>query len=266
MSTELKIRRFPIDNMKSNRNILIIGKRGTGKTTLLKDILYHIRKRVDTGYAIFPTQNTIRVFENCLPRSHIHNEYNPEVVRTLLNSLTEQKKTREIVLTLDDCVFDKGIMETQEMREIHMNGRHFHMWFINCVQDFMNLGPELRSQIDYVFVLKENSSSRRQKLHKYFFGMFKNYEDFSSVMDKCTNLHGCLVLDNTKVNNSIEDSIYYYKADPNIGRFRLGKSIYFKMDHYVTRPNDNTLSWGTLFCKALVIPIILLALLKMIVC
>ena len=228
--------------MKPNRTILIVGKRGTGKSTLLKDILYHIRKRVDTGFAISPTQDTIRMFEDCFPRSHIYNEYNLEVVRTLLNSLTsltEQKKTREIVFTLDDCMFDKGIMKTKEMREIHMNGRHLHMWFINCVQYLMDLGPELRSQIDYVFVLKENVISSRQKLHKYFFGIFEKYEEFSLVMDKCTNSHECLVLDNTQVNNSIEDSIYYYKADPNIGRFRLGKSIYFKLDHYFRRTDDN---------------------------
>lgn len=227
--------------MKPNRTILIVGKRGTGKSTLLKDILYHIRKRVDTGFAISPTQDTIRMFEDCFPRSHIYNEYNLEVVRTLLNSLTsltEQKKKREVVFTLDDCMFDKGIMKTKEMREIHMNGRHLHMWFINCVQYLMDLGPELRSQIDYVFVLKENVISSRQKLHKYFFGIFEKYEEFSLVMDKCTNSHECLVLDNTQVNNSIEDSIYYYKADPNIGRFRLGKSIYFKLDHYFRRTDD----------------------------
>jgi ABC-type dipeptide/oligopeptide/nickel transport system ATPase component len=228
--------------MKPNRTILIVGKRGTGKSTLLKDILYHIRKRVDTGFAISPTQDTIRMFEDCFPRSHIYNEYNLEVVRTLLNSLTsltEQKKKREIVFTLDDCMFDKGIMKTKEMREIHMNGRHLHMWFINCVQYLMDLGPELRSQIDYVFVLKENVISSRQKLHKYFFGIFEKYEEFSLVMDKCTNSHECLVLDNTQVNNSIEDSIYYYKADPDIGRFRLGKSIYFKLDHYFKRKVDS---------------------------
>lgn len=240
-ANKLRIRRFPIDKMKPNRTVLIVGKRGTGKSTLLKDILYHLRKRVDTGFAMSPTQDTIRMFEDCFPRSHIYNEYSLDVVRNMLvslTSLTEQNKTREIVFTLDDCMFDKGIMKTREMREIHMNGRHLGMWFINCVQYLMDLGPELRSQIDYVFILKENVISTRQKLHKYFFGIFEKYEEFSLVMDKCTNNHECLVLDNTQVNNSIEDSIFYYRADPKIGKFRLGKSIFFKLDHYFRRTNE----------------------------
>lgn len=241
MSAKLKIRRFPIDKMKPNRTILLCGRRGMGKSTLLKDILYHIRKRVDTGFAFSPTQDTIRMFEDCFPHSHIYNEYSLDVVKNIiasLTSLTEQNKHREVVLTLDDCMFDKGIMKTREMREIHMNGRHLHLWFINCVQYLMDMGPDIRSQIDYVFVLKENVIANRQKLHKYFFGIFEKYEEFSLVMDKCTNSFECLVLDNTQANNSIEDSIYYYKADPNIGRFRLGKSIYFKLDHYFRRRDD----------------------------
>jgi hypothetical protein len=75
-------------------------------------------------------------------------------------------------------------------------------------------------------------------LHKYFFGIFEKYEEFSLVMDKCTNNHECLVLDNTQVNNKIEECIFYYKADHKIGKFRLGKSIFFKLDHYFRRSND----------------------------
>lgn len=235
MANKLKIRRFPIDQMKANRIILIVGKRGTGKSTLLKDILYHIRKRVDLGVAMSPTTDTVKMFEDCFPRANIYNEYSLDVVRSILESMTalkDQGVKREMVLTLDDCMFDKGIMKTKEMREIHMNGRHLNMWFINSVQYLMDLGPDLRSQIDYVFALKENVISNRQKLHKYFFGIFERYDEFSLVMDKCTNNHECLVLDNTSPNNKIEDSIYYYKADPTLGRFRLGRSIYYKLDHY----------------------------------
>ena len=240
-SNKLKIRRFPIDKMKPKRTILLVGRRGTGKSTLLKDILYHIRKRVDTGFAMSPTQDTIKMFEECLPRSHIYNEYSLEVVRNILNSmeaLQEQGKNRELALSIDDCMFDKSIMKSKEMREIYMNGRHLGLWFINSVQYLMDLGPDIRSQIDYVFILKESVISTRQKLHKYFFGVFDKYEEFSLVMDKCTNNHECLVLDNTQVNNSISDSIFYYKADPNIGRFRLGRSIYFKLDHYFRIAQD----------------------------
>lgn len=239
----LKIKKFPIYSMKDHRVILVVGRRGTGKSTLVKDILYHIRKRVDVGFACSPTYDTQIMFEDCLPRSHIYTEYSVEMVRNLMtcmDSLKQQQKHRSAVLTIDDCMFDKTIMKSKEMRELHMNGRHLHLWFINSVQYLMDLPPDIRGQVDYVFCLKESVVANRQKLHKFFFGVFEKYEEFSMVMDKCTNNHECLVLDNTHPENNLEDCIFHYKANPNIGRFRLGKPIYYKLDHYFQRHTENS--------------------------
>ena len=221
--------------MKPRRTILIIGKRGTGKSTLLKDILYHMRKKVDIGFAMTPTFDTQQMFADCLPKSHIYNEYSLEAVGNIIGAMTslkEQGKERDAVLVLDDCMFEKGIMRSTEMREIHMNGRHLSLTFINAIQYLMDATSDIRSQIDYVFCLKDNVISNRQKLYKYFFGIFDKYEEFSLVFDTCTNNHECIVLDNTQVTNTVEDSVFYYKGDPTIGKFRLGRSIYFKLDHY----------------------------------
>lgn len=242
MAKKLKVKLFPIDDMKMNRVILVVGKRGTGKSTLVKDILYHLRNKVDIGFAMSPTYDTQKMFEDCLPQSHIYNEYSLETLRNLLTSmdyLKSQGKIRHAVLTIDDCMFDKGIMKTKDMRELHMNGRHLNICFINSVQYLMDMGPELRSQIDYLFVLKENTISMRKKLHTYYFGIFEKYEEFSMVMDKCTNNYECLVLDNTQKDNKIEDSVYYYKANPNIGKFRVGKTIYFKLDNMYQRESQS---------------------------
>ena len=236
--TKLKIRRFPIDEMKPHRVILIIGKRGTGKSTLLYDILYHLRKQIDIPFAMSPTFDTVRMFEKCLPHSHVYDEYSLEAVQNIIKqmkALKEVGKPRTAMLAMDDCMFDKTVLKSKEIREVFMNGRHFNVFFINCMQYVMDMPPDLRSQVDYLFVLKENIIANRQKIWKYFFGMFDKYAEFSLVMDKCTNNHECLVLDNTKPESEIANSIFYYKADPNLESFRVGRSIYFKLDQYFRR-------------------------------
>lgn len=236
--TKLKIRRFPIDEMKPHRVILIIGKRGTGKSTLLYDILYHLRKKIDLPFAMSPTFDTVRMFEKCMPKSCIFDEYSLEAVQNIIKqmkALKELGKDRSALLAMDDCMFDKTVLKSKEIREVFMNGRHFNVYFVNCMQYVMDMSPDLRSQVDYLFVLKENIISNRQKIWKYFFGMFEKYNEFSAVMDKCTNNHECLVLDNTKPESEITNSIYYYKADPNLEAFRVGRSVYFKLDQYFRR-------------------------------
>jgi len=64
--------------------------------------------------------------------------------------------------------------------------------------------------------LREPVINQRKKLHQYFFGLFPTYEEFSTVMDKCTENFECLVLDQTQITNKIEDCVYFYKADPKI--------------------------------------------------
>lgn len=237
----LKIRRFPIDEMKEHRIILVIGKRGTGKSVLLRDIMYRLRKRIDIAFAMSPTLDTIKMFEECLPKSHVFDDYSLEQVQNIMKqmkALKEENKHRSGLLVLDDCMFDKKIMKSTEMREIHMNGRHFNLYFINSMQYVMDMGPDLRSQVDYLFVLKENVISNRQKIHKYFFGMFQDYDEFSLVMDKCTNNHECLVLDNTQPENDLSNCVYYYKANKDLESFRVGRSIYFKLDRYFGRTSE----------------------------
>lgn len=239
----LRIQRFPMHEMKDYKNILLIGKRGTGKSTLLKHILYEIRKRVNFGIGMSPTLDTIMMFEDCMPSSHIYDQYNLNAVTNLiatLKALKEQGRPRTACLALDDCMYAKGIMKSEEMREIHMNGRHFHLWFINSVQYLMDLGPDLRNQIDYVFVLREPIRANREKLHKYFFGIFPTYEEFSLVMDKTTENHECLVLDATQKTNNIEDCIFYFKANPNIQKFMLGNEIYFKLNHMFQKKKSHS--------------------------
>ena len=236
----LRLTKFPMSEMKRDKIILVVGRRGTGKSTLVKDILFHNRKKLDTGFMMTPTYDTQEEFRDCFPDSHIYNEYSIETVKNIIQtaeSLKQQGKERHLLLVADDCMYEKRIMKSTEMRNIHMNGRHLNVMFVNSVQYLMDIGPDLRGQIDYVFCLREATRSTREKLHKYFFGIFDKFSEFGMVMDRCTNNREALVLDNTQTTNKIEDCVYFYKANPNIGKFRIGRSIYYKLDYLFKKNN-----------------------------
>ena len=231
-----------MEAMQPHCTVLIVGKRRSGKSTLLRDILYHLRNKVDMAFAMTPTYETTAMFEACMPTSHVFNDYNLEQVTNILNNLKalkEEKKERSTLLVLDDCMYDKKIMRSVEMRKIHMNGRHFNLYFINCVQYLMDIPSEIRSQIDYVFAFKDSIRKNREKLFNYFFGMFNTFHDFELVFNQCTNNYECLVLDASQCDNDISKGIHYYKANINIEPFTVGRSIYFKLDKFYKRKNQN---------------------------
>ena len=89
------------------------------------------------------------------------------------------------------------------------------------MQYCMDLTPDLRANVDYVFILRENIVQNREKLYRSFFGIFPTFDMFNQVMNSCTENYECLVLDNTSKSNKIEDCVFWYKASLH-KNFRIG--------------------------------------------
>jgi hypothetical protein len=207
---------------------VFIGKRGTGKSTLVKDILYYCRK-IPIGTAISATEDGNQYYSSFIPDLFIHSEYKPEVIQSVIN---RQKKTimsskkedcknkNDAFVLLDDCMYDKRMIRDPNIRGIFMNGRHWRLMFILTMQYCMDLPPDLRANIDFVFVLRENIVQNQDKLYKNFFGIFPDASTFRDVMNSCTEGYDCMVLDNTSRSNKIEDCIFWYKAKPD-RKFRI---------------------------------------------
>ena len=94
----------------------------------------------------------------------------------------------------------------------------------------------MRTQIDYVFTMKENTIQNRLKLYKMFFGVFGTFDDFQAVLERCTQNYECLCLDNTLQSNSPQDCVFWYKARVDHAPFRLCARVYYHLDDQRRRP------------------------------
>ena len=233
-----KIKKFDTSNIKPGRIILIIGKRGCGKSTLLRDLLCRMKDGIDFSVAMTPTADSASMFRSHMPDACVYDRFVQAKVDKIVAVAKEcnaKGKPKNFALVLDDCMYDKNVVKGVAMRTIFFNGRHFGLTFINIMQYVMDLSPDLRTQVDYVFALKENIIANRIKLWKYFFGMFSHFDDFSAVMDRCTNNFECLCLDNTVNSTSIQDCVSWYKADTSLGDFQIGRPVYFSLEKATAR-------------------------------
>ena len=229
---QLRVRKCDPQQMEPHRIILFIGKRGTGKSKLLADIMYHIHDKVDFGLAMTPTEESAAVFRETMPEAWIYNSFSSSKLDAMLSiqrGLGKKGKQRDLFVVMDDCMYDKKVMKGTSIRDLFMNGRHLKVTFCNAVQYIMDMGPDLRTQVDYVFALRENIISNKIKLHRYFFGMFDKSEDFTRVLDRCTENFSCLVLDNTVPTTRMEDCVFWYRADVELPPFKMGKPLYWKL-------------------------------------
>ena len=60
-----------------------------------------------------------------------------------------------------------------------MNGRHFKILFLITMQYPLGIPPNLRSNIDYVFILRDNTVGNRKRIYENYAGMFPNFDIFS---------------------------------------------------------------------------------------
>jgi hypothetical protein len=241
----IKMVEYNLKNMVVNPAIVIIAKRGSGKSFLTRDILYHLRG-VPSGMIISSTEKKSPLYVDFFPDLFIHYEITDNLLSKLLmrqdliceKEKKKAKKGKKIdpraILVMDDCLSKKGAWaKDQSILEIMMNGRHYKLTYILIMQYMLGITPELRTQFDYIFLLRENIATSKKKLYDHYAGMFPTYSIFETVFKACTDDYGCMVIDNREPKDLIEEQVFWYKAKvPPEFHFGSKKFRIFNKDYY----------------------------------
>lgn len=239
-ATCLQIKKFDATIISQKRRsesapiICVIGKRNTGKSEVIRNLLYHNRT-IPTGIVISPTESGNSFYSKFCPDLFIHHEFNPDLLRIILKRQKRKVKLygknpkNDFFLILDDCMYNsKEICNNIHIKEIFRNGRHFQIMLIMSAQYVMDLPVSLRSNIDYVFCMRENNIQNAERLYKSFFGIFSNKNMFIQAFNVITENYGSIVLDNLSRSNRICECVYWFRAPFPPPVFRLGSAKMWK--------------------------------------
>ena len=253
----LELRKFDMKSIsfKPNENkgpvVVLIGKRDTGKSFLVRDLLYY-QQEIPIGTVISGTEEGNGFYANMVPKLFVHNEYNTAIIenilkrqRTVLKQIKKEMETykrstidpRAFVI-LDDCLYDATWTRDKMMRLLFMNGRHWKVMLVITMQYPLGIPPTLRTNIDYVFILRENYIANRRRIYENYAGMFPTFESFCQVMDQCTENYECLVINNNSKSNKLHDQVFWYKADSH-GEFRLGSKEFWELSKGVSSDDED---------------------------
>jgi hypothetical protein len=208
--------------------IVVIGKKDTGKSFLVRDILYHTQSCFPIGTVISGTEVANEFFQHMVPSKLIHDKYRPEIVggmiRRQLSMKTNRNKDKQTgrgdsstvdpraFLILDDCLYDASWIKEESTRYVFMNGRHIDLMTIITMQYPLGITPNLRTNVDFVFILRESIVNNRRRIYDNYAGMFPTFEMFCHFMDQCTENFECLVICNGVQSNRLEDQVFWYRA------------------------------------------------------
>ena len=243
----LELRKFSMKDIsfKPNENkgpvVVLIGRRDTGKSYLVRDLLWY-HQDIPIGTVISGTEAGNGFYSSHVPKLFIHDEYNAVIIenilkrqKTVLKQIKKEMETykrtnidpRAFVI-LDDCLYDATWTRDKMMRLLVMNGRHWKIMLIITMQYPLGIPPNLRTNIDYVFILREPYIANRKRIWENYAGMFPTFESFCQVMDQCTENFECLVINNNAKSNKLQDQIFWYKAEHHAD-FKLGSKEFWEL-------------------------------------
>ena len=228
--------------------VVLVGRRDTGKSYLVRDLLYY-QQDIPLGVVVAGTEEGNGFYGKMVPKLFIHNEYNTAIIENVLKRqkgvLREMKKQVEAYkksnidprafVILDDCLYDGTWAKDKMMRLLFMNGRHWKIMLIITMQYPLGIPPTLRTNIDYVFILREPYIANRKRIYENYAGMFPTFESFCQLMDQCTENYECLVINNNAKSNRLQDQVFWYKADAH-NDFKLGSKEFWDLSKDI--PSD----------------------------
>lgn len=233
----MHLRKFDMASVPSDSVVVVIGKRATGKSFVVRDLL-HRHRDVPIGCVVSLTESVQPFYQHFIPPALIHTEYTPEVVDILVDRQMALRQARHddvaaiddtvggshvdprAFLVLDNCLMDSSWTRDERIRRLFMNDRSLRLLFVITIPHPLGIPPILLAEIDYIFILRETNLSTRKRTYQHYANVFPTFDVFCQVMDQCTDDYGCLVIDNTARSIQLEDRVFWYKA-PTHGEFRM---------------------------------------------
>lgn len=251
----LTLKKFNLNKIPEGAIVNVIGKRGSGKSVFIEDLMFTIKNMFPVVTVVSTTDQLNNTFGKHIPAMLIHDNYSSELIKEILerqkriiqyNIKNPNKKVNpNILLILDDIQgTTKQIRNDKYLDTIYTTGRHFHITLISAMQYVNGLTPVQRSNTDFICLSRDNNRENIKKLFTAFGGIFKSFEEFQETFLALTEDHGVMIINNREQSMDIDKCIFWYRVDMNkegFSTFKMcAKCVWEKNDELNNYKNNVT--------------------------
>ncbi len=178
---------------------LIIGKRSTGKTRLIQDLI--VKQELDIHLAINHIATEYKDYTN-----NVFTEYDISIIDKFIK---ESHINSKQCVVFDNCIYLPKWLENNSVCNL----------FMKKINIFLSMSyplsiPEiLDDRINYIFLFKDSNMSNKRLIYNKYCSKFITLYKFFELFDEITSDdHKCLVIN--KFARSYNELFMWYKAEP----------------------------------------------------
>lgn len=170
---------FDIDILKSKKSCLILGDNSSGKSILIKNLLFSVYNHFPYGFVFSDTKHFNSLYSLFLKEKFIYKRYSTLLaVRCFIN---------DIYLVLDNYYYNK-----EKYTEIFDNCKDKNILLLVSLSKLTDF-----KDYDYIFLCKFTDIKELYKIYKEYIEKFKTsliFEQFIELVNSCTNNYEVLVI------------------------------------------------------------------------
>lgn len=250
--------------LQTNTVCVFVGKRNTGKTRLILDIIHHKRHEISAAVVFSRTEAYNKEYQRHIPESFIYDDMNIDALERCLSRqirLTAPPVTPlpaaapqvcgTLLIVFDNCAATNSAYSSV-MQRIFRYAYYYKIWLLVTASYVKQIPRSLRDHVDHWFILRENCLSEQRALYETLLqGSFPCFDDFALALRHYTNDYSALVASASCGVRSITTCISWYRAEigPEIGPWKVGEESgmwrFHELHHVATTPATKT-DWNSI--------------------
>lgn len=221
------IKEFDFSTMSKSCAWIIVGEPGSGKSTLIENMVYYTRHKYPVG-RVFHGSDDKRFYRDTFGDLFCNAVYDEDDVKRYIKRAQicneDNVPMSQSILVIDDCADDIKIFKTKTISQLFRIGpQHYNSLTVFGVQHSMDFPPAIRNSASYVALFYVQNIDERKKIYRNFGGIFKTFDMFCQFMDGITSeKYTCLIIRKLHGTVNVQDNVFYYKTNNKLPRIQLG--------------------------------------------
>ncbi|ARF09939.1 P-loop NTPase domain protein [Indivirus ILV1] len=157
-----------------NSNILILGKKDSGKTSLVRDIYEKIQNSINEVHVFSNVSSSYLDITNA-----IYNDFN--LIDDLLQKCQQTKHVNKLII-IENVIDDNKINQIDLIVNLLCKSKNYNLTIIITMQYPIVIDLEYRNKFNYIFTSYYDFLADQKKIHDFYYYMYQSFLYFVNVL------------------------------------------------------------------------------------